>query len=143
MTSRTRLNGILDKYRTKEECVLRGKGLSPRHRTTPSTQARICSNTLDNQSLCHGRLPCHTSSIHGRYDLSHTCIDKRDEDEFLWPEPETKEGEKGELAPVSAFAQELRLKVTTYFKAEAARRGVPLLEATKVGAPYTHAPSLR
>lgn len=57
-------------------------------------------------------------------------LDKREqEDLFVWPEYETKDDSPH--APVTAFAEEVRTKVQSYFEGEAKRRGVPLLEATK------------
>eukprot|EP00047_Mylnosiga_fluctuans_P001693 m.221479 g.221479 ORF g.221479 m.221479 type:complete len:439 (+) comp10595_c0_seq1:326-1642(+) len=62
---------------------------------------------------------------------AHT-LDARDETvPFVWPEFESKSTESPAEPPVSAFARELRQKVQAYFQAEAERRGVPFLEATK------------
>eukprot|EP00052_Salpingoeca_macrocollata_P001574 m.26320 g.26320 ORF g.26320 m.26320 type:complete len:446 (-) comp11495_c0_seq1:49-1386(-) len=59
--------------------------------------------------------------------------DARDNNElFVWPEFESKEaGGNSSGAPLSDFATELIARVKVHFQAEAKRRGVPLLTATK------------
>jgi len=53
-------------------------------------------------------------------------------DSFVWPEQEAKDGSSvHETAPISDFARELTQKVGEYFRSEAERRGVPLLQASK------------
>ena len=78
--------------------------------------------------------------------LSPQFLDPRDATSpFLWPEYESKHGGSvSGQAPVTAFAEEVRtkvshfhqfaliLKVFNYFQGVARTRGVPLLEATKV-----------
>lgn len=60
-------------------------------------------------------------------------IDENDSgEEFVWPEFESKDADTpAEGAPVSTFAHELRQKVKEYFQAEADRRGISLIAATK------------
>lgn len=70
-----------------------------------------------------------------KQDESCYLMDAKDKDDvFDWPEFESK-NDSDAHAPVSEFAYELRTKVQNYFKSEAKRRGVPLIEATK-GTPF-------
>jgi delta11-fatty-acid desaturase len=71
-----------------------------------------------------------------QYETKVPCrlLDEKDSgEEFEWPEYEQKNvTAPKEDAPISDFARELRDKVKAYFEAEAKRRNVPFLEATKV-----------
>eukprot|EP00730_Choanoeca_flexa_P002052 TRINITY_DN10892_c0_g1_i2.p1 TRINITY_DN10892_c0_g1~~TRINITY_DN10892_c0_g1_i2.p1 ORF type:complete len:444 (+),score=95.02 TRINITY_DN10892_c0_g1_i2:355-1686(+) len=74
-----------------------------------------------------------------KYETDEPCqlIDDKDSgEEFIWPEYEQKDSAAAlEDAPVSEFASELRTRVKAYFQAEAKRRGVSLIQATKA-TPY-------
>jgi len=66
-------------------------------------------------------------------DPSSGCqlLDKRDQEQmFEWPEPQDKKTDQPQR-PISAFGQELQTRVRDYFAAEAKRRGVSLIQATK------------
>ncbi|EDQ89353.1 uncharacterized protein MONBRDRAFT_8218 [Monosiga brevicollis MX1] len=73
-------------------------------------------------------------AILAKYETKEPCrlLDERDTgEEFEWPEVEQKDGGARTEAPISDFAFEVRQKVRAYFQAEAKRRGVSLLAATK------------
>jgi len=58
-------------------------------------------------------------------------LDQRDHEQmYAWPEPEKTTSDQSQR-PLSAFALELQSRVRDYFAAEAKRRGVSLLQATK------------
>eukprot|EP00043_Microstomoeca_roanoka_P004505 m.50109 g.50109 ORF g.50109 m.50109 type:complete len:448 (-) comp12525_c0_seq1:562-1905(-) len=69
-----------------------------------------------------------------KYETTEPCelLSEQDQGtEFVWPEHEKKDDKPAEVAPISDFGRELVQQVRQYFEAEAKRRNVPFLTATK------------